>query len=103
MDVDGRARARRALALCSRRTGLACNEKQLSCLESERLSTAVSLFCCVFLDGILYYIYNYIYIYIYSWTLMDGRAPGARLVSGARWGRASVLCEARARRPPGAQ
>ena len=32
---------------------------------------------------------------------MDGRAPGARLVSGARWGRASVLCEVRARRPPG--
>ena len=30
---------------------------------------------------------------------MDGRAPGARLVSGAHWGRASVLCEARA---PGA-
>ena len=34
---------------------------------------------------------------------MDGRAPGARLVPGARWGRASVLCEVRARRPPGAQ
>ena len=26
---------------------------------------------------------------------MDGRAPGARLVSGERWARASVLCEER--------
>ena len=62
--MDGRAPG--ACSLCVRRTGLACNEKQLSFLESERLSTAVSLLLCLSRRYIIYNIYliNYIYIYI---------------------------------------
>ena len=87
--MDGRTRAGRAPLCCVRGAcpaRLRCNANRLIS-SADALST--NLFPSLFLSSLP------IFFFLAFSTLMDGCAPGARLVSGERWARASVLCEER--------
>ena len=91
MDVDGRAHTcwARTSVLCEARARGACDAMQTDLfLEPDTLSKksfSFSLFSLV-CQNLFFFSFK---------TFMDGRAPGARLLSGARRARTSVLCEAR--------